>query len=279
MAEYFLGEKRGELAVHKLYDRSITIKFDGRAHAYTWEEKGLFVPGVTKILSRSAKEGLLPWASNTAADYVYNSLVANSTIGAVKDTDDITVNIGELKRICKEAKGAYRRVSKEAADIGKKVHKFAEQWLSGEQPGIPPEADERIALGCEAFLRWLREHDVRPLIPEKVCFSKRWLYAGTCDFWGYIDGELTVGDFKTSKAVYIDHLLQTAAYQVAIEEELGVTVPARQLIRLDKTTGEFHVERHPHSNLHIDTFLSLRAYHEGLSKVELARKNSGVSYD
>jgi len=258
------------MAEHKLYDGAVTIKFDGRAHAYTWREKGLYIPGVTKILSRHSKDALLPWAAGRAADYIEQAVL--SDLDHLKNNDDITVNVGEFKQICKDGKASYRKTARDAADIGKRIHKFAELWLKGEQPDIPSEADERIVLGCNAFLQWIREHDVRPLCPEKVIFSRHWLFAGTCDLWGYVDGELTVGDFKTSKAVYIEHLLQTAAYQIAIQEELRIKAPVRRLIRLDKTTGEFHVERHPPSLLHEDAFLRLREFHEGMSKIELSRK-------
>jgi len=270
---------------HVLYDGAVTINFDGRAHMYTWIERGVAVPGVTSILQRMAKPMLVPWAAKMSAQYVLQTLgEVDYALGEVpaEERNDLIVGttLGELQKICLAAKGHHQRFTREAASIGKKVHAYAEARLratmpgdksKGRQPPLPDTNDERVLRGCDAYDKWIEAHKVEVIEPERVLFSQRYLYSGTADFMGYIDDEYVVGDFKTSSGIYVDHLLQTAAYQLALEEELGDRVPARWLIRLDKKTGDFHAERHARSKLHGEAFLALRELHRLMSKIEAAR--------
>jgi len=48
-----------------------------------------------------------------------------------------------------------------------------------------------------------------------------------------VDGELILGDFKTSKAIYPEYWLQLAGYQIALEEG-GIKPIKRLAVRLDK---------------------------------------------
>lgn len=258
------------MADTSLYGGDVTIGFDGRKHAYTWKEKGYLIPGVTSILQRMAKPMLIPWAAGMASGYWVDKLRARREQDGV-----IPLLDSELDSLHKEAKGHHQRFTREAADIGKQVHAYAELCLRATMRGyrgkalsFPDTKDERILNGCNAFEDWVQAHDVEIIEPERVIFSREHFYAGTCDVYGYIDGELCIGDFKTSSGVYVDHLLQTAAYQIAVEEELDEEIPARWLIRLDKKTGEFHAERHARNNMHSDAFLALRALHGLMSKIE-----------
>ena len=237
---------------------------------YTWKEKGYAIPGVTSILQRMAKPMLIPWAAGMASGYWKDELQKRAASNGV-----IPLLASELEPLFKDAKAYHGKFTREAADIGKQVHAYAEACLrstmrdyKGPEPRFPDTTDERILNGCNAFEEWVQAHDVEIIEPERVIFSREHFYAGTCDVYGYIDGELCIGDFKTSSGVYVDHLLQTAAYQIAVEEELDKEIPARWLIRLDKKTGEFHAERHARNNMHSDAFLALRTLHGLMSKIE-----------
>jgi hypothetical protein len=258
------------LADTKLYGGDVTIGFDGRKHMYTWKEKGYAVPGVTSILQRMAKPMLIPWAAGMASGYWRDKLAERAAKNGV-----IPLLESELEPLHKEAKGHHQRFTREAADIGKRVHAYAELRLrstmrgyKGPEPRFPDTKDERILNGCNAFEEWLNSHHVELIEPERVIFSLEHFYAGTCDVHAYIDDEEAIGDFKTSSGVYIDHLFQTSAYQIAVEEELNRRIPARWLIRLDKKTGEFHAERHARNDLHSQAFLALRELHGLICKIE-----------
>jgi CRISPR/Cas system-associated exonuclease Cas4 (RecB family) len=230
-----------------LYDGTVEIEFDERRHVYT--SGGVLIPGVTSILSRLSKEALIQWAANSAVDYVRANLTPDC----------------DRELVFKDAKTAHRRLARAAADIGTEVHKYAECVLKKE-PAVMPEGP--AAKGCEAFLAWLDAHNVETLASERVIFSKADWYAGTCDFYGLVDGVLTVGDIKTSSGLYPEMLLQTAAYIRAIEEEIGSRVAQRIIIRVDKKTGAFHPYVFPYSERDVQTFRMLREVHRGMTALE-----------
>ena len=238
-----------------LYEGTVLLEFNEAKHAYTWENK--LVPGVTTILKRLNKPALMPWAAKQTSEFVKK----NAKDGMTKR---------EIVTLADEAKGAYRRFTDEAADIGSIVHAYAEAKLKGEDAGLPWEKDDNQAVmkACGAFDEWFKAHDVKCLASEMMIFSKSMFYAGTCDFYGYIDGELVVADLKTSSGIWNDYLLQVAAYQLAIEEEANVKISARWIIRLDKKTGKFEAKRYPHNEGHCQAWRSLRELHKHLTRIE-----------
>lgn len=238
-----------------LYDGDVTLTFNDKRHAYMVGEK--FVPGVTTILKLLNKPALVPWAANQAAGYVKS-----------KASDGLSKK--DIVLIAEEARKAYQRFTDEAADIGSMVHAYAEAALKGEE-AVMPEHPAAIK-GCNAFGEWRKSHDIHCLSSEMMIFSREMYYAGTADFYGYIDGELVIADFKTSSGIWNEYLLQTAAYQLAVEEEAGVKIDARWLIRLDKKTGDFEAKRFPHSEAHCQAWRLLRQLHTYMSQIENEQK-------
>lgn len=233
----------------QMYNGEVELTFDERKHAYSYQ--GTFVPGVTSILRRLDKPALVQWAANMACQFIGENYAPDCDIDG----------------LLKDAKTAHRKMSKSAADIGSTVHECAEKALSKQVVSLPK--DPQARKGFEAFMSWLYAHDIRPIVCERMVFSQRWFYAGTCDFFGHIDGELCVLDFKTSSGLYLEMLLQLAAYQIALEEETGDRIDAGWIVRLDKKTGKFEPYRIPYSNLHRDAFLRVREMHELISKMEM----------
>jgi len=75
-------------------------------------------------------------------------------------------------------------------------------------------------------------------------YDAMWGVAGTLDMLAWVDGDLTVVDFKTSKAVYAEMRYQVAEYRamVPFDEELvkatgGGKVTRSLILRLDKESG------------------------------------------
>jgi hypothetical protein len=266
------------MALHTLYGGAVSLKFDARKHVYTLENErmrdgtALMVAGVTSILKRLSKENLIPWAANMAADYFRDCLVAGYDVNDPQTSVSFTV--AEINEIAKDARKAYAKKAKGAANVGKLVHAFAEAVLKGDtapdRPGqhLTPEDATRYENGVYAFTKWWRDNDIRVIASERVAFSKRWMYAGTCDFVAEVNGRMTIGDFKTSTGLYPEMALQTAAYQIAIEEEDGVAYPDRLLVRFDKMTGQVFTIRLPRNREHEDCFIALREVDEIMKRIE-----------
>jgi hypothetical protein len=264
------------MAKHKLYNGDVTINFDGRKHVYTYEEiktsdgTPLMIAGVTSILKRLAKEALIAWSANMASDYFKDCLLDG--YDASDPEASVTYTVAEVTAIAKDARSAYRRKASGAANVGKVVHSFAEARLKGDKsvpkPKLSPEDMIKYDNGCAAFNRWMANNDIELFESERVLFSKRWLFCGTADFYGKVNGELCVLDFKTSTGLYAEMALQTAAYQIAIEEELDVTIPARYLVRFDKMSGDLETMRLPRNKEHELAFLALRETDELMKRIE-----------
>jgi hypothetical protein len=268
------------MSEHKLYGGRLTIKFDGRRHVYTCEEmrcadgSALMIAGVTSILKRLSKEGLIPWAANMAAEYFKASLLAG--YDETNPEEQITFSVAEVNEIANDARKAYAKKAKGAADVGKLVHSYAEAFFKGDKSPAPPKkiltSQERAQYdnGVAAFHKWWKDNDVEVISSERVLFSERWLYCGTTDLTARINGRKGVYDIKTSSGLYPDMAIQIAAYRIALEEEDGEAYPWGGLIHLDKVTGSYSMRMFPRNKQDEDCFLALREADEIMKRIEKA---------
>ena len=135
------------------------------------------------------------------------------------------------------------------------VHEWAENFVKGNKPEVP--TDEKVLNGVSAFLDWAKKNEVRFVSSERVVYSKKHNFIGMMDAEAEIDGKLCVVDFKTSSGLYPEHSVQTAAYQLAAEEEGSQYSGERWVARFDKETGEFEAKQcHNYENDN-EVFLSL----------------------
>lgn len=224
------------------------LEFDEEKHHYTWAGKA--VPGVTTILSVIGKPALVPWAAGCASDHWLSEIKSGKT---------------DYAAIHKAAKGAHRKKAGDAADIGKNVHEYAECYAKGID--LPELLTDSAKRGVDAFHKWIYAHKVKFIASERRVFSKEHYFAGTCDFVGEVDGQMVVGDFKTSSGIWPEMRLQTSAYQRALEEEKGIKFPARLIVRFDKKTGEFEAKSFYNFDLDFQGFLSALALHRALQAI------------
>jgi hypothetical protein len=237
-----------------LYGGDVHLEFDDRLHAYRWREKDLLVSGVTKIIGILDKPALVQWSANMACEFIRDNF--QGLIDGAVPLDDLL----------KQAKTAHRRTSKDATDIGKTVHQFAEDVLKDGRAALP--SDPLARKGAQAFLDWFHSNKLETSDSERMVFSKTWYYAGTVDWFGRLNGIPTVLDFKTSSSVYPEMLLQIAAYCIALNEELNEEIRQGAIVRLDKKTGKCEPYIFEITNGLKDAFLRVRETHECLKYVE-----------
>ena len=255
------------------------MTLDGR-HTY-WAEVGskpkVKVIGTTSVSGLLDKPGLKFWAVNLACDLI-KSLVEGGKDVTLKDID--------------EARNAHRQTLQEAAESGTAVHLWAEEWikagLAGKEAPKPPE-DDKIVNGALAFMRWATEHKVKFVSSERLVYSVKHGFGGTMDAEAIVDGKLRVIDFKTSKAkkpqkgkeeekcvlcgkvgcggVYDEYRFQTAAYQLAAEEEGSKYDGERLIVRFDKENAEFSVHEIDGFKKDAKAFLGLLAAKKRLNEI------------
>ena len=148
---------------------------------------------------------------------------------------------------------AYRRKNKRICDRGSRVHDWIEGWchcpkLSYEGPEMEP-GDEHFT---DAFLKYFWQvYDVETISTEGRLFKDLYFcpedfavhdkdnqhycdsecscefigYAGTYDFYGRINGKLTLLDWKTSSSIKEENWMQLASYVEATDfpiEQVGI---------------------------------------------------------
>lgn len=215
----------------KLYNDTVDLTFYPTSHRYKVD--GVWIPSVTSITGQIDKSTiLLIWAKRM----VKEALIAS---------EGMEMNEMLIDKIANAADDAKN----DAADIGSKVHAYCELHVNALMNGTPVpniedyDEDEHVFNGILAFLKWISDNDVKFTASEQLLYSKEHLYVGTTDFlYTRADEEhkiLHLGDFKTSKGVYMDQFIQMAGYEMAYEEEFGMELGYGTLLKLDKDTGEY----------------------------------------
>lgn len=209
-------------------------RFGRKKHVYLLN--GQEVPSVTRVLGVLDKPALIAWALNEMEAALLTSWQPGRTY------DEL-----EIRELLRKAKAAKDEISSAAKDTGTVAHDWIEQHIKARMleestPELP--FAPAIKAACEAFLSWEASHDIVWMESERRIASRVHGFAGTMDFEAEIDGELAVGDLKTSKGIWPEFWLQTAAYQIAREEENEgrVHYDKRMILRLGKNPDVYSVE-------------------------------------
>ena len=218
---------------YEMYDGEVTLEFNEKKHVYTVD--GEIVPSVTGITGIIDKSGpLMWWAVSQCCEFVENKVAEDG--GRLVLEDEV-----KLADFLHEAHRAHLRASRKATDIGTMAHQWIEDYFAGKNP--EPPKNKQLKSTIDSFLAWAKTYNVEPVETEFKIYSRENGYAGTCDFEGYINGEFCIADWKTGKAVYPEHQLQTMAYLLAREEETGQSYDARWVVVLPKDGGEVIAKR------------------------------------
>lgn len=212
----------------KLYKGKVKLLFDEESHVFYGPagERILSVTGVTGLMDKSGP--LMAWAVNQMGDYLQENWNPNITEM-------------EFSALLDKARREYRVRRQKEADIGTKIHDWVSSWIKGENPEMPK--DDSVLNGVMAFLEFQKKHRVKWQYTERAVYSIKHNYAGWLDAIGKSkDFGNTLMDFKTGNGIYEDMVLQTAAYQLAYEEETGKKIDSRLIVRFGKNDGQFYVK-------------------------------------
>ena len=196
-----------------------------------WIE-GKRVPSVTTILSRYKESGgLIHWAWQMGMDGI-----------------------------------DYRDIRDAAATAGTAAHEMVECFIRDKEfDSNKYDSDilEKAETSYGAFRKWAGSTHLKPTETECSLISTKHRFGGTLDAM-LVDDKLSLGDWKTSNAVYADYLLQLAGYAILWEENYpNLTIKGGyHLLRFDKEYGDFH--HHWYANLDDEkrAFLLMRELYE-----------------
>jgi len=211
---------------------------DGPAGRF-YEIDGVLYPSVTHILTAINKPALVFWAANQERTLVTE---AAADLHAEWCREIVPVEIPRAAYLAtlRSRLGhqkAHQKQLAAAGDIGTETHKYIEWFLRtaiGADAGPKPVVCDAALWGFMAFEDFAKSVNLKPVLIEQTVYSKVHGYAGTMDLLARVNGELTLIDFKTGKAVYNESHLQSAAYSVALAEMGYAPTRAALIIRLPK---------------------------------------------
>lgn len=267
--ESFISTFAGISESYWFYNETVEIKFDKVEHKYFLVDPDLGnlipllnVSSVSHIVDRS--DALVPWASKMAIEKLLRLI---PTYNAELDPSKPPIialrhmTLEEFTKLALEAKSAHKDKLEDAGAVGHMAHEWIEKYIKAVMAGDQPQVefllatmcvDERATNAAKAALDWMRKHNVRWKETERKVYSKKYRCSGTMDGLCIVDScddrtccvkefkdRLTIADWKTSNYLYLEYVFQTSAYEAFYEEEFGVDVEDRWVLRLGKDDGEF----------------------------------------
>ena len=203
----------------------MTLKFAEASHRYWLDGKP--IPGVTTLLGKGLPKPALPrWAAKSAAEYVADNL---EVLNQLPDRESIIATV-------KQSPWTQRD---RAAVRGTDVHAIAEELIHGREVEVPAHLQDHV----DGYVRFLDEWQPEAILTEHPVAHRHWWYAGKFDAIVRMpDGEVLLLDWKTSKGVYGETALQTAAYANAefYRAEDGTEQPLPKVDGL----GVVHITEH-----------------------------------
>lgn len=204
------------------------------------------VPGVTTVLEIISKPALVHWAAAEerklcveTAGKTFAAVTGEEGAGQFMAPEDfqalLVENLGKTK--------AHYRAMKKAQNIGTEAHSALEWQLReklGQSVGPRPLISDKAEVAVMAVEDWMKSVNFMPLATEIMVYDP-WLgYAGTIDWVARVNGVLTLGDWKTGKAIYRESFLQNAAYLSALRKQcrLGDEPMQGAIIRVIKEIEE-----------------------------------------
>lgn len=173
------------------------LRFNPGNHTYRLD--GLPVRGVTGLIGAGVpKDNLIPWAAEVAGTWAMDHLAELPVMD--RDTAIQTMRM------------AWRAIRDSAGVTGTAVHHLAEQLSNTGEVSAPEELHGYIV----GFAQFLDDWQITPVLTERPCGNREHHYGGTFDMFAtsplLAGGKLVQVDLKTSKGVYGETALQTAAY-------------------------------------------------------------------
>jgi len=182
-----------------------------KAHQIYQDKAGEIIPSVTTILSVLNKPALVKWANNLGLQGIDSS----------KYTDAM-------------------------ATIGTLAHYLIECHLLEFKPLLAEYSKDDISKAETAmikYLDWEGQNKLEPKLVEAQVVSEKYRFGGRIDLYGKLNGEMTLIDFKTCKAIYPEMICQLAAYKYLLEEN-GYPVKNSMILRVGRDENEgFEIRR------------------------------------
>jgi len=147
-------------------------------------------------------------------------------LGKIKDMSPT-----EYLHLLDEAYKAHSVKLKDSASKGTDLHAELEKWVKAQIRNTSVQFDPKIL----PFVNWANDNVKKFIASEAHCYSERLWCGGITDAIAQMnDGKLAIIDFKSAKAVYISHLIQTAGYAIQVNENGLFSKSGAHTLKLDR---------------------------------------------
>ena len=164
------------------------------------------------------------------------------------------------------------------ADVGTLAHAMIMAYLQGKSVPKEDYTEDQAALAANCFgsyLNWESAHKVEPILVETPLVSEEYQFGGTPDLLAYVDGVITLLDFKTGKAIYPEYFIQVAAYWVLLMER-GYVIDKVMILRIGREESEgFEVKEVKALKTNWELFTHCQAIYELKKQARKEEKGNG----
>ena len=130
---------------------------------------------------------------------------------------------------------------KKAGDTGTSLHDLAELHIKGEDYEFPEDPTVRHCFN--QFLEWWDNLTCEVIWTEKKFKSKKLMFGGCPDLLVKKDGKYILVDFKTSKSLYSDFVIQLGSYKFLIEENMDIEIDRAVIVRFPKDNDDTEIRK------------------------------------
>jgi len=131
------------------------------------------------------------------------------------------------------------------ADIGTLAHQMIVDYFNKVETDTSEYSQSQIDLAENcllSFWEWEKGHKIEVILAEVPLISHQYGYGGTIDCFCKLDGQPTLLDFKTGKAIYPEMFYQLAAYEQLLAEA-GHLIEVTRILRIGRDNDEGFEER------------------------------------
>lgn len=203
------------------------------------------LPSVTGVIGVMDKPALPGWSARIQQEADMITAWQMAQRDEFYKYPDFTFFEADFRRLAGKEK-EHAKALKEAGEIGTDLHGMIEVYcrrLLGETVADPVVKNDRAYFAYSGFEGWAKSVNLKPVSTEAMVYSKAHGYAGTFDLLAYVNGKLTIVDWKTGKSIYQEHRLQSVAYRMALAEMSGIMTDG--LLVLLPKSGDQGIEAHP----------------------------------
>ena len=136
---------------------------------------------------------------------------------------------------------SYHAELKNAGNIGTNLHDLAELAILKKDYQFP---EDPTVLHCfNQFLEWWDNLTCEVIWTEKKFKSKKLMFGGCPDLLVKKDGKYILVDFKSSKAVYSDMIIQLSCYANLIKENDNIEIDRAVIVRFPKDNDDTEIRK------------------------------------